>query len=200
MSKGEEREPQYNIDTPREPLTQYYSDPMTKYPPPLQPVFWPLSFSPFISVSPSFSPSLWPDPPASLSLCGILNLFIIKSTSSLSPCPLPRHPFLLFAHLPTVHRHSLFLFLPVYISNKYSSQGLLSPSSALDFEQFQSITSLIQICIFINIWYVTPDSVKHPKSKVLPNLSLYCCSAVLFLFWSCYKWLSLRDLVNQSSS
>ena len=30
--------PQYNLDTPKEPLTQYYSDPMAKYPPPLQPL------------------------------------------------------------------------------------------------------------------------------------------------------------------
>lgn len=29
---------QYNLDTPKEPLTQYYFDPMAKYPPPLQPL------------------------------------------------------------------------------------------------------------------------------------------------------------------
>lgn len=84
-----------NLDTPREHLTQYCFDPLAKYPTPppfpLKTVPWrpPFALYPSVSfcLSLIFSPSLtWPP---TLSLCGILNLFIIKSPSFLNPYPLP---------------------------------------------------------------------------------------------------------------
>lgn len=171
-----------NLDTPREHLTQYCFDPLAKYPTPppfpLKTVPWRPPFALYPSVS--FCLSLifsWPDLPPSLS--------VVFLTSSLSShhhfsTPIPSHGPLLTSSQPAT------------TDWKASARWFC-------------LCVQIEMIILIAIWNVPlykrwHIAVKQPKRKVALRFCSQCSFLLVFLFWTCFKRFSLRDLANQSSS
>lgn len=173
-----------NLDTPREHLTQYCFDPLAKYPTPhpsllklSRDVLLLLSIPLCLSVFPSFSPPPWPDLPPSLS--------VVFLTSSLSShhhfsTPIPSHGPLLTSSQPAT------------TDWKASARWFC-------------LCVQIEMIILIAIWNVPlykrwHIAVKQPKRKVALRFCSQCSFLLVFLFWTCFKRFSLRDLANQLSS